>query len=115
LAFVANFYECNILVSAEAVCSATGDPHYRTFDGKRYNFMGTCQYVLAKDLDNSFLVLTKNERCRGRASCVVAVTVSVKGLRIEMKKGSSLTVFGVAITLPYDNQGNNTIQYSFTL
>ncbi|CAB4023717.1 von Willebrand factor, partial [Paramuricea clavata] len=94
----------------EAVCSATGDPHYRTFDRKRYPFMGICQYVLAKDLDNSFLVLTKNERCSGRESCVVAVTVSVKGLRIEMKKGGSLTVFGAAVTLPYNNQGVNIVK-----
>jgi hypothetical protein len=67
--------------------------------------MGICQYVLAKDLDNSFSVMTKNNRCNGRASCVVAVTVSVKGLAIEMKKGSSPTVFGSTVTLPYNNQG----------
>jgi integrin beta 3 len=87
------------------VCSATGDPHYRTFDGKKYNFMGICKYVLAKNLDNSFLVMTKNSRCNGRASCVEAVSVSVKGLAIEMKRGGSLTVFGATVTLPYNNQG----------
>ena len=95
----------DVLVAAEAVCSATGDPHYRTFDGKRYNFMGTCKYVLAKDLDNSFLVMTKNYRCNGRASCVEIVSVSVKGLAIEMKRGGSLTVFGATVPLPYNNQG----------
>ena len=43
-------------LSFSGVCSSTGDPHYRTFDGKVYSFMGKCQYVLTRDcLFNSFM------------------------------------------------------------
>jgi hypothetical protein len=90
-----------------ATCYATGDPHYHTFDGKRYDFMGLCEYVLSKDLDNSFKVLTKNELCNHRYSCVASVTVFVKGLKLSISRGGLFTVFGIPKTAPYINQGKN--------
>lgn len=50
-------------VPCGARCGAVGDPHYTTFDGLRYNFMGHCTYTLLKT--KNITIDAENVACSG--------------------------------------------------
>ena len=42
----------------DAICQGNGDPHYRTFDGKNYDFMGDCKYYLVNTIVDIYCLFT---------------------------------------------------------
>ncbi len=91
------------IFTVQATCLARGDPHYTTFDGTRYDFMGRCEYVLAKDSENNtFEVRQVNEPCgngQPRPSCTKSLTVIFPNVTIQLLRGS-VVVHGNTITTP---------------
>lgn len=74
------FWECTKNI-CDARCSSYGDPHYQTFDGRKYGFMGKCSYYLMKT--DKFTVEAENVACDynenlesgGSFSCTKSVTI----------------------------------------
>ncbi|KAJ8313790.1 hypothetical protein KUTeg_008351 [Tegillarca granosa] len=87
----------------DSTCSATGDPHYMTFDGFRYNFMGTCSYYMIKS--DNFDVIADNIKCgHGFASCTKSITINIGGHRITLSHNHQLFFDNQEITkLPYQD------------
>ncbi|XP_009332378.1 PREDICTED: uncharacterized protein LOC103925393 [Pygoscelis adeliae] len=102
-----------------ASCSASGDPHYNTFDHRVHNFMGNCTYTLSKVCNVSetlpyFDVSTTNEH-RGantKVSYVKSVQVEVYGNQISLLKKKKVNVNGSRMNLPVFIEKKISIQSS---
>ncbi|NWH56898.1 OTOG protein, partial [Geococcyx californianus] len=51
-------------LTCPAECSVSGDIHFMTFDGRKYTFQATCQYILAKSrTSGAFTISLQNAPC----------------------------------------------------
>ncbi|KAI9545246.1 hypothetical protein NQZ68_037826 [Dissostichus eleginoides] len=99
-------WHCSQSVCA-GVCVATGDPHYVTFDGRCYSFLGDCQYVLARETSGLFSVIAENVPCGSTGvTCTKSVTLSLGNTVIHLLRGKAVTVNGMPVSLPKSYSGS---------
>nr|XP_026489918.1 hemocytin-like [Vanessa tameamea] len=115
-------------VPCGARCGAVGDPHYTTFDGLRYNFMGHCTYTLMKS--QNITIDVENVACsgaiteamnlapykgEGKPSCTKAVNLEYNGANIHLKQGGFILVNGKEINSLPVNVGDIRIRAASSL
>uniref|UniRef100_A0A8C1ECA5 VWFD domain-containing protein n=1 Tax=Cyprinus carpio carpio TaxID=630221 RepID=A0A8C1ECA5_CYPCA len=102
----------------QAICEASGDPHYVSFDGLRFDFQGTCTYILSQSCGlertnlTHFSILVENERWwpnrYHRVSVTQQVALTVYGSTIILRQNEpQILVNGVLTNLPYSSGSLN--------
>ncbi|XP_023821956.1 IgGFc-binding protein isoform X1 [Oryzias latipes] len=89
-----------------STCIASGDPHYTTFDKRKYNFMGNCSYVMSGICNATSLPFfevhadNENRYNSPTISYLKAVHVYVHMVKISILKGGVVQVNGTNVNLP---------------
>eukprot|EP00096_Caligus_rogercresseyi_P014014 TRINITY_DN6566_c0_g1_i1.p1 TRINITY_DN6566_c0_g1~~TRINITY_DN6566_c0_g1_i1.p1 ORF type:complete len:413 (-),score=116.73 TRINITY_DN6566_c0_g1_i1:591-1829(-) len=103
----------------KGICTVFGDPHYRTFDGRIFNFQGGCKYLLSQECDpftgtplknSSFSIRVTNDARRTSVfSWTRTVTVRTPGLRVSLLQKMRVKINGKRVSLPYIKLGTLSI------
>uniref|UniRef100_A0A7M4DW34 Otogelin n=1 Tax=Crocodylus porosus TaxID=8502 RepID=A0A7M4DW34_CROPO len=95
-------------LTCPAECSVSGDIHFMTFDGRKYTFQASCQYILAKSLTSGkFTVSLQNAPCGQNqdGSCIQTINLIINQdpkRQVTLTNSGDVLVYDqYKISLPY--------------
>lgn len=94
---------CPTCVEEDGICTVFGDPHYKTFDGKIFNYQGPCRYVLASDCSGgTFSIEVWNDvRYSKSFSWTKSVVIRVKDMKVKLGQFLRVRIKKERIKLPF--------------
>lgn len=81
-----------------------GDPHLETFDHVKYDYQGTCPYVMTKTCNsNNFSIIATNKfyGTSTRVSAIVNTLIGIRGTEFNIDIDGNLMVNGIQANYPY--------------
>ena len=96
---------CIPLSTARAICTVYGDPHYRTFDERMFNFQGACKYILTEDcFEKSFSIRVRNDaRTSSKFTWTKMLVIFIGKIRISLHQKLRVKVNKKPVTLPFSH------------
>ncbi|XP_010562142.1 PREDICTED: otogelin [Haliaeetus leucocephalus] len=98
-------------LTCPAECSVSGDIHFMTFDGRKYTFQATCQYILAKSRTSGvFTISLQNVPCGQNqdGSCIQSISLILKQdpkRQVTLTQSGDVLVYDqYKINLPYADE-----------
>ncbi|NXX78993.1 OTOG protein, partial [Urocolius indicus] len=98
-------------LTCPAECSVSGDIHFMTFDGRKYTFQATCQYILAKSrTSGAFTISLQNAACGQNqdGSCIQSINLILKQdpkKQVTLSHSGDVLIYDqYKINLPYADE-----------
>ncbi|XP_074662900.1 kielin/chordin-like protein [Tubulanus polymorphus] len=94
---------CPQCISRPGSCIAYGDPHYQSFDGRQFDFQGSCQYLMTGDCKNEDFRVEIQHDNRGTdisASWIQQLTLLIGNYRVVLSRDGTVFIGGEPVILP---------------